>query len=160
MRFLREANDESRRPHPASAGLARAGLPTSSGRGEAAQGAGRRRRWLVAADPFGAPSASVESSPVEDELVAVALFADLTLDLSASEGGPAELDVEAYAILRSVELIVDDSTLVVLGGGVLRGELRNEVPEPSAERCRRTVRVHGHSLFGDVTARLAPPHRS
>ena len=65
---------------------------------------------------------------VEDELVAVALFGDVTIDLSQTRSTPAEVAIEAYAILRDVDVLVPEGTHVELSGGVVRGDLRNEVP--------------------------------
>ncbi len=121
-------------------------------------GAGRRRRWLVAVDPVfegGRHGDHARAWDVEDEIVAVALFGDVTIDLSEAKSAPAEVEIDAYALLRDVALIVAEGTRVEFDGGMLRGDLRNEVPEVPEAECLRTVRVHGHALLGDVTARLA-----
>ena len=55
---------------------------------------------------------------------------------------------------RDVDVIVPSGTHVELSGGVLRGDLVNEVPVIPATERQRTVRVHGHSVLGDVTVRL------
>ena len=46
---------------------------------------------------------------------------------------------------------------VELFGGVLRGDLDNTVPAIPEDRRKRTVRIHGHCMLGDVTASIAPP---
>lgn len=92
---------------------------------------------------------------VEDELIAVALLGDVTIDLSQSDSAPAEVDIEAYAIIRDVDVLVAEGTHVEMFGGVLRGELDNTVPAVPEESRERLVRIHGHCMAGDVTARLA-----
>lgn len=42
-----------------------------------------------------------------------------------------------------------------LGAGVVRGDLYYDVPALPKERRERLVRVHGHSLLGDVNVRPA-----
>lgn len=92
---------------------------------------------------------------VEDELIAIALLSDVTIDLVETKSLSEDITVEAYAIIRDVDVIVPPGTHVELSSGVLRGDLVNEVPTVPATERRRTLRVHGHSLLGDVTVRLA-----
>jgi hypothetical protein len=91
---------------------------------------------------------------VEDELIAVALFGDVTIDLTRTRSLADDITIEAYAVIRDVDVIVPPGTHVELSGGVLRGDLVNEVPGVSDAERRRSVSVHGHSLVGDVTVRL------
>ena len=82
----------------------------------------------------------------------------MTIDLSQVKGAPAEIDIDAYAILRDVDVLVAEGTHVEMSGGVLRGELRNAVPVVPEEQRRNVIRIHGHTLLGDVTARIAAEH--
>jgi hypothetical protein len=119
---------------------------------------GRRRRWLLAIDPVfegGRKGKRARKWDVEDELIAVALLGDVTIDLSETKTAPPEIHIEAYAILRDVDVLVGEGTHVELGGGVLRGDLSNEVPPVPEDSCTRTVSINGHTLLGDVTVRLA-----
>jgi hypothetical protein len=119
--------------------------------------AGSRRRWLLALDPVfegGRKGKRAQSWDVE-ELIAVALLGDVTIDLSDTKSAPPEVHVEAYAIFRDVDVIVGAGTHVELGGGVLRGDLSNEVPPVPEDRRTRTVSITGHSFVGDVTVRVA-----
>jgi metallophosphoesterase superfamily enzyme len=122
---------------------------------------GRRRRWLLALDPIiegGRHGKRAQAWDVEDELIAVALLGDVTIDLSQVKSAPAEIDIDAYAILRDVDVLVAEGTHVEMSGGVLRGDLRNAVPVvPEEQRCN-VIRIHGHTLLGDVTARIAAEH--
>jgi hypothetical protein len=119
---------------------------------------GPRRRWLLALDPIfeaGRQGASARAWDVEDELVAVALLGDVTIDLSDTRSAPAVIAVDAYAILRDVDVLVGPRVRVELFGSVVRGDLRNDVPPVGAEDCDRVVRIHARALLGDVTVRLA-----
>jgi hypothetical protein len=129
--------------------------PTTNGQ---RRPAGKRRRWLVAVDPIfeaGRRGTSAQRWDVEDELIAVAILGDVTIDLSQTNSAPAEIVINAYAIFRDVDVRVAAGTHVELFGGVFRGDLRNDVPAPPKSAPDRMVRVHGHTLFGDVTVRVA-----
>lgn len=122
---------------------------------------GRRRRWLLALDPViegGRHGKRAQDWDVEDELIAIALLGDVTIDLSHVKSAPAEIDIEAYAILRDVDVLVAEGSYVELSGGVLRGDLRNDVPAVPEEHRRTMIRIHGHALLGDVTVRIAGNH--
>jgi predicted membrane protein len=119
---------------------------------------GKRRRWLVAVDPIfeaGRQGTSAHRWDVEDELVAVAILGDVTIDLSHNKSAPQQVVINAYAIFRDVDVLVAADTHVELYGGVFKGDLRNDVPAPAQSAPDRMVRIHGHSVFGDVTVRVA-----
>ena len=116
------------------------------------------RRWFFGLEPVfegGRRGKRAQTWRVEDQLVAVAILGDVTIDLAGAASVPPELTIEAYAVVRDVEVLVGNDTQVELDGGVVRGDLRNEVPTVPEERCQHLIRVHGHSLLGDVTVRLA-----
>jgi hypothetical protein len=52
-------------------------------------------------------------------------------------------------------VLVAEGDHVELFGGVLRGDLRKDVPAVPAERRDRVIRIHGHTVLGDVTVRAA-----
>jgi predicted membrane protein len=119
---------------------------------------GKRRRWFLGIEPLfegGRRGRKAQEWEVEDELVAVAILGDVTIDLSQTRRAPREIDIEAYALIRDVDVLVPAGTHVELFGGVLRGDLENSVPVLSDEQRERVVRIHGHCVFGDVTARVA-----
>ncbi len=129
-----------------------------SDRPRSGQGTGKRRRWFLGLEPIfeaGRKGKRAQTWDVEDELIAVALFGDVTIDLSQTRSTPAEVAIEAYAILRDVDVLVPEGTHVELSGGVVRGDLRNEVPVVSEEQREHVVRIQGHSVLGDVTVRPA-----
>jgi predicted membrane protein len=112
---------------------------------------------LLAIDPVfegGRRGKRAQAWDVEDELIAVAILGDVTIDLSQTRSAPHDVDIEAYALLRDVDVLVPEGTHVELSGGVLRGELENHVPPIAEDQRARVVRIHGHCLLGDVTARL------
>lgn len=120
--------------------------------------AGKRRRWLVGLEPIsegGLRGKRAQAWDVEDELIAVALLGDVTIDLSQNKSAPAEIDIEAYALIRDIDVLVAEDAHVEMFGGVLRGNLKNEVPPVPEERRGRVIRIHGHCMLGDVTACLA-----
>jgi len=68
----------------------------------------------------------------------------------------ASKGIDAYAIVRDVDVLVGPRVRVELSGGVVKGDLRNDVPPVRADDCDHIVRIHGHALPGDVTVRLSP----
>jgi hypothetical protein len=136
-----------------------ASVPPNGGpAGGAHPAMGRRRRWLLALDPVfeaGRRGKRARAWDVEDELIAVALLGDVTIDLSDTRSAPAEIAIDAYAIVRDVEVLVGPRVRVELFGDVVRGDLCNDVPLVGVDACDRIVRIHGHALLGDVTVRLA-----
>jgi hypothetical protein len=118
----------------------------------------KHRRWFLGLEPIfeaGRSGKRAHAWDVEDELIAVALLGDVTIDLSQTRSAPSEIDINAYAIIRDVDVLVAPGTHVELSGGVWRGDLENLVPLVPEERRDRVVRIHGHTVAGDVTARLA-----
>jgi|CZKT01.1.fsa_nt_gi hypothetical protein len=116
--------------------------------------AGNRRRWFLALDPIfeaGRQGKRAREWDVEDDLVAVALLGDVTIDLSQTRNSPAEIAIEAYAVFRDVDVLVAEGDHVEMSGGVLRGD----VPAVSQERRDRVIRIRGHTVLGDVTVRAA-----
>lgn len=111
---------------------------------------------MLALDPIfegGRKGRRARAWDVEDELIAIALLGDVTIDLSDVRSAPAEMEIDAYALIRDVDVIVPAGTHVEMFGGVLLGDLQDEVPTVPQEQRDRVVRIHGHTLLGDVTAR-------
>lgn len=113
--------------------------------------AGHRTRWLLAllgdSDRQGAWE-------VEDELKAVAVLGDVTIDLRAAHVTSREIKVVARAIVKDVEVIVPAGVAVELDGVAVRGDIENTVPPIMwGERERFTVRIEAHAVMGDVVVR-------
>jgi hypothetical protein len=119
---------------------------------------GVRRRWFLALDPIfegGRRGQRARAWDVEDELVAIAIGGDVTIDLSQAHSCPAHVTIDAYALFRDVDVIVPAGTDVQLSGEVVRGRLRNDVQSPAEGYRERVVTVSGHCLVGDVSVRSA-----
>jgi hypothetical protein len=119
-----------------------------------------RRRWLLGLEPIFEGGWLHKGKralgwDVEEELVAVALLGDVTVDLAETKSAPPEIAINAYAILRDVDVFVAKGTHVELSSGSFRGHLTNEVPAVPEELRDRVVRIRGHTLVGDVTVRVA-----
>jgi metallophosphoesterase superfamily enzyme len=119
--------------------------------------AGKSRRWFLGLEPIfegGRKGKRAHAWDVEDELIAVALLGDVTIDLSQTRSAPAAVAINAYAILRDVDVFVAEGTHVELFGGVVRGDLTNDVPAVPEELRKGVVNIHGHTVLGDVTVRV------
>jgi hypothetical protein len=116
------------------------------------------RRWLLGAEPFfeggwfhkGTGSRSWD---VEENLGAVALFGDVTIDLANPRTLPPSIGVQAYAIGRDVEVLVRPNTSVTLSGRANNDHLNNEVADIASTDYDYVVTITGHTFLGDVTVR-------
>ncbi len=120
----------------------------------------KRRRRLLGLEPFFEggwlhKGTRAQRWDAEDELFALALLGDVTIDLAEANSTPTEINIYAWAILRDVEVIVPTGTQVQLTGGGLFGHLANETPDVPPDKRQRTVRIHGHTLASDITVRAA-----
>jgi hypothetical protein len=122
------------------------------------------RRWLVGFEPvfpggWSHRGARAGSWNVEEELVAVAVFGGVTVDLTEVRTLPAEVRVDAYAITGDVDVIVPRGTRVHLSGRHVNRNLRREVPSLLEDEHGRLVRLHVNELVGDVSLRFASERR-
>jgi hypothetical protein len=120
-----------------------------------------RRRYLLGVEPFFEggwlhKEKRAQRWDVESDLVAFALFGDVTVDLAHARSTPAEITIQAWALFRDVDITVPPDIRVELSGGGIRGDLNNHVPDSPPEQARTIVRVKGHTLLADVTIRPAP----
>lgn len=118
----------------------------------------KRRRWLLGLEPVFEggwlhKGSRGERWDVEDELVALSLLGNVTVDLTSAKSTPAHLDVTAYAILRDVDVFVTEGTRVKLSGRVHNHHVSSEVPAAPEDSSAAMVRVHAHTFLGDVTVR-------
>jgi hypothetical protein len=121
----------------------------------------KRRRWLMGLEPIFEGGwlhrgTRARTWDVEAHLVAVALFGDVTVDLAGANSLQAETAINAWAIFRDVEVLVAAGDRVQLTGRGEFGDLTNQVLEMPEDGRGRAIRIHGHSLFGDVTWRVVP----
>jgi hypothetical protein len=120
----------------------------------------KRTRWLLGLEPIfeggwlhrGKRARSWEA---ESKLVALAVLGDVTIDLSQAKTVPAEIAINAFAVLRDVDVLVGRNTHVELSGRANNDHLRNDVPAVPEVRREHVVHVHGHTALGGVTVRVA-----
>jgi hypothetical protein len=122
----------------------------------------KRRRWLLGLEPFfeGCCLHKAKRSrmwDVEDELVAIAVLGDVTVDLSDPKSMPTKVLLKAYALGRDVDVMIAFFTHVKISGRVHNDHLNNEVLSVSEIERSRVLRIEGHTLFGDVTVRIGDP---
>lgn len=122
----------------------------------------RQRRWLLGLEPIFEggwlhKGRWAQRWDVEGKLVAVALFGDVTIDLAHARSAPPEIDIQAWAILRDVDVTVPAGTQVELTGWGIFGRRRNETPPAPAERRERVGRIKGRTFIpiSDITVRVA-----
>ena len=115
---------------------------------------GNRRRWLLG---LAGDSNRTGVWEAEDELKAVAVLGDVTIDLCNARVTSSEITVTAYAILRDIEIIVPDGVEVEISGVTVRGDIESTVPPVTWGRRRFVVKVEGHAVLGDVEVRRPGP---
>jgi hypothetical protein len=118
----------------------------------------KRRRWLLGLEPIFEGGWLHKDSrasrwDAEDELIALSLLGDVTVDLTSARSVPSRLDVNAYAILRDVDVFVAQGTRVRLTGHVHDHHVSMKVPEVAEDSPAPVVWVHAHTFLGDVTVR-------
>jgi len=89
----------------------------------------------------------------EEELVAISFLGDVIIGLSRARTTPTEITIEAWALLRDIEVVVPESTRVDLGGDSVWGDLDDQASAASEDGDGLSVRVHGHVVVGDATVR-------
>jgi len=115
-----------------------------------------RRRWLLGLEPvfeggWFHKGDRCRSWGVDERLGAVALLGDVTVDLANSRSMPSRTRIQAFAILRDVDVLVGPDTRVELSGRADNDHLRNDVVAGSGDD--RLVTITGHAFLGDVTVR-------
>jgi hypothetical protein len=97
----------------------------------------RRRRWLLGLEPIFEGGwlhrgKFAGSWDVEDELIAISVLGDVTIDLTNTNSAPPEISIDAFAIGRDVDVLVAQGTHVGLTGRPNNDRLNNAalVPRP------------------------------
>lgn len=96
----------------------------------------RRHRRSAVAGPgtqCGQASARVRSSHGMDQLLAVAILGDVTVDLPHPRSSPQVVDVDAFAVVRDAEVLVAEGTMVQMFRGFRASERGTSVPCSPAE---------------------------
>lgn len=123
------------RPFPASAPAASAPRP------------GLARRWYVAVM---GDTKRRGKWRVDQEVGAVAVMGDVTLDLREAEVRSNEVDIVATAVMGSVKIIVPDGVEVDLSGVAVMGDRKVDVLEAPPGQNVPVIRVRAYVLMGDV----------
>lgn len=89
----------------------------------------------------------------------LALMGGVVADLREAETHDGVYDVDAYAVMGGVELVVPENANVDLAGFAIMGGRNNKVP-PTATSDGPLVRVNGYALMGGVTIRTATQRES
>jgi hypothetical protein len=118
------------------------------------------RRYLLGLEPFFEggwlhKGKRGRSWDVENEVLAISLFGDVTIDLSNVKSLPPVIQIRAYAIRRDVDIIVPWGTEVELVGRANNHLLSDGAPPVSIPDRTHSVKISGHTFLGDVTTREA-----
>ncbi|MFC4531835.1 DUF1707 SHOCT-like domain-containing protein [Sphaerisporangium dianthi] len=87
---------------------------------------------------------------VDQEIGAVAVMGDVTIDLREAEVRSNEVDIIATAVMGNVKIIVPDGVDVDLTGVAIMGDKRVDVVEAPPSRHVPVVRVRAYVVMGDV----------
>jgi len=117
-----------------------------------------RHRWLLGFEPIFEggwfhQGKRAQTWDVEEELGALALLGDVTIDLTNSKGLPSVVDIEAFAIGRDVDVLVRPGTRVELSGRADNDQLNSSADDVDSTEADHLVRITGHTFLGDVTVK-------
>ncbi|GII62592.1 hypothetical protein Skr01_26770 [Sphaerisporangium krabiense] len=109
--------------------------------------AGGARRWFVA---IMSENKRRGKWRVDQEIGAVAVMGEVTLDLREAEVRSNQIDVVATAVMGSVKIIVPDGVDVDLEGVAIMGEKKANVIEAPPGQNVPVVRVRAYVLMGEI----------
>ncbi|GAA3797977.1 DUF1707 domain-containing protein [Sphaerisporangium flaviroseum] len=121
------------RPYPA-------GAPTS-------RASGKSRRWYVAVM---GDTKRRGKWRVDQEIGAVAVMGDVTIDLREAEVRSNEIEIVATAVMGDVKIIVPDGVDVDLSGVAVMGDKKVDVLEAPSGQNVPVIRIRAYALMGDV----------
>ncbi|MET8140653.1 DUF1707 domain-containing protein [Sphaerisporangium sp. NPDC005288] len=108
---------------------------------------GRARRWYVAVM---GDTKRRGKWRVDQEIGAVAVMGDVTIDLREAEVRSNEVDIVATAVMGDIKIIVPDGVDVDLTGIAVMGDKRVDVLEAPPGQHVPVVRVRAYAVMGDV----------
>lgn len=85
-------------------------------------------------------------------LRAIAVMGSAKVDLRDAVSDDGTFDIDAYAVMGTVEVIVPDGSAVIVDGFIIMGDRQNTTSEPAGGPA---VRVRGYGLMGEVKVRPA-----
>jgi hypothetical protein len=126
-----------------------ADLPTAGGlpRPVQAPASGRARKWFVAV--MGDTKRNGKWR-IDQEIGAVAVMGDVTLDLREAEVRGNVVDIVATCVMGDVKIIVPDGVDVELSGFAIMGDKKVKVIEAPPGQNAPIVRVKAYVVMGDV----------
>ncbi len=119
----------------------------ASGPAPAVTRTGKARRWYVAVM---GDTKRRGKWRVDQEIGAVAVMGDVTIDLREAEVRSNEVDIVATAVMGDVKIIVPDGVDVDLSGMAIMGDKRVDVLEAPPGQNVPVVRVRAYVVMGDV----------
>jgi hypothetical protein len=108
---------------------------------------GKARRWYVAVM---GDTKRRGKWRVDQEIAAVAVMGDVTLDLREAEVRTKEIDIVATAVMGDVKIIVPDGVDVDLSGVAFMGDKKVKVIEAPPGQNVPVIRVRAYAVMGDV----------
>ncbi|MEO3813940.1 DUF1707 domain-containing protein [Sphaerisporangium sp. B11E5] len=108
---------------------------------------GKTRRWYVAVM---GDTKRRGKWRVDQEIGAVAVMGDVTIDLREAEVRSREIDIVATAVMGDVKIIVPDGVDVDLSGVAFMGDKKVNVIEAPPGHNAPVVRVRAYAVMGDV----------
>ncbi|GII83453.1 hypothetical protein Ssi03_14430 [Sphaerisporangium siamense] len=109
--------------------------------------AGGARRWFAA---IMSETKRRGKWRVDQEIGAVAVMGEVTLDLREAEVRSNQIDIVATAVMGSVKIIVPDGVDVDLEGVAIMGEKKANVIEAPPGQNVPVVRVRAYVLMGEI----------
>jgi hypothetical protein len=87
---------------------------------------------------------------IDQEIAAVCVMGDLTLDLRLAEVRTSEVNISATCVMGSMKIIVPDGVDVQLSGTNIMGEKKIMGVEAPTSRNAPVVRIKANVVMGDV----------
>ncbi|WP_084463896.1 DUF1707 SHOCT-like domain-containing protein [Microtetraspora fusca] len=113
----------------------------------APSGGGKLRKWIVAVMGDAKRQGTWR---IDQEIGAVCVMGDVTLDLREAEVRSNTIDIVATCVMGDVKIIVPDGVDVELSGMTIMGDKKVQVIEAPPNRNAPVVRVRAYVVMGDV----------
>ncbi len=110
-------------------------------------GGGKVRKWIVAVMGDAKRQGTWR---IDQEIGAVCVMGDVTLDLREAEVRSNAIDIVATCVMGDLKIIVPDGVDVELSGMTIMGDKKVEVVEAPPNRNAPVVRVRAYVVMGDV----------
>ncbi|GLW96662.1 hypothetical protein Misp02_07490 [Microtetraspora sp. NBRC 16547] len=124
------------------------GAPAPSYRPPATGGGGGKvRKWIVAVM---GDTKRQGSWRVDQEIGAVCVMGDVTLDLREAEVRSNTIDIVATCVMGDIKIIVPDGVDVELSGMAIMGDKKVQVVEAPPNQNAPVVRVRAYAVMGDI----------